>query len=109
MISTLVFSLAQTSGTATGTGSAPSYQGPIMMGLMIVMFYFLLIRPQQRQRKEMQQRIESMQAGDKVVTTAGIHGLIHNIKEKTVVIKIADSTMVEFDKTAVAHVIKKDA
>lgn len=80
-----------------------------MMGLMVVMFYFLLIRPQQRQRKEMQKRIDSLETGDKVVTTAGIHGLVHNIKEKTVVIKIADSTMVEFDKPAIATVIKKDA
>jgi preprotein translocase subunit YajC len=84
-------------------------QGFIMIGLMVVMFYFLLIRPQQRQRKEMEKRIDSMQTGDKVVTTAGIHGLVHNIKEKTVVIKIADSTMVEFDKPAIAQVIKKDA
>jgi preprotein translocase subunit YajC len=105
MTPTLFSLFAQTSGQ----GGAPGYQGLIMMGLMVVMFYFLLIRPQQRQRKELQQRIESMQAGDKVVTTAGIHGLVHNIKEKTVVIKIADSTMVEFDKTAVALVVKKDA
>ena len=103
MISTFPSILAQASGSQTG------YQGLLMMGIMIVMFYFLLIRPQQRQRKELQKRIESMQTGDKVVTTAGIHGLVHNIKEKTVVLKIADSTMVEFDKTAVAVVLKKEA
>jgi preprotein translocase subunit YajC len=103
MISTFPSILAQASG------SQPGYQGLLMMGIMIVMFYFLLIRPQQRQRKELQKRIESMQTGDKVVTTAGIHGLVHNIKEKTVVLKIADSTMVEFDKTAVAVVLKKEA
>jgi preprotein translocase subunit YajC len=108
MIHTLFTTLAQN----TGGSSAAQGQGStqlIMLGLMVVMFYFLLIRPQQRQRKEQQARMESMQTGDKVITTAGIHGLIHNIKEKTVVIKIADSTMVEFDKSAVAHVIKKDA
>lgn len=107
MIPTFVSFLAQNSGAAPASG--PGYQGIIMMGLMVVMFYFLLIRPQQRQRKELQKRIDSMETGDKVVTTAGIHGLVHNIKEKTVVIKIADSTMVEFDKPAVAVVIKKDA
>ena len=94
---------------ATGTSVASSYQPFIMMGLMVVMFYFLLIRPQQKQRKELQQRIESIQAGDKVVTSAGIHGLVHNIKEKTVVVKIADNTMVEFDKAAMAIVVKKEA
>lgn len=113
MIHNLFTIIAQGTPAAGGSTAAPAPGfGPqqiLMMVAMVVMFYFLLIRPQQRQRKELQARIDSMQAGDKVVTTAGIHGLIHNIKEKTVVIKIADSTMVEFDKTAVAHVLKKDA
>jgi preprotein translocase subunit YajC len=94
---------------AAGTTGASSFQPFIMMGLMVVMFYFLLIRPQQKQRKELQQRIDSMQTGDRVITSAGIHGLVHNIKEKTVVVKIADNTMVEFDKAAMAIVVKKDA
>ncbi len=81
----------------------------IMMGLLIVMFYFLLIRPQQRQRKEMAARIASLQTGDKVVTTAGIHGIVHNVKDSTVVVKVAEGTMLEFDKPAIASVQKKDA
>jgi preprotein translocase subunit YajC len=81
----------------------------IMMGLMIVMFYFLLIRPQQRQRKEQAARIAALQAGDKVVTTAGIHGLVHNVREHTVVVKVAEGTMIEFDKAAIATVTKKDS
>ena len=76
--------------------------------LLIVMFYFLLIRPQQKQRKEQMERINSMQNGDKVVTTAGIHGIIHNIKDKTVVVKVAEGTMIEFDKLAITTVTKKD-
>ena len=95
--------------------AAPAPQGGIlgnpliMMGLMIVMFYFLLIRPQQRQRKEQAARIAALQSGDKVVTTAGIHGLVHNVRENTVVLKVAEGTMVEFDKAAVATVTKKDS
>lgn len=81
----------------------------VMMGLMVVMFYFLLIRPQQRQRKEQAARIAALQSGDKVVTTAGIHGIVHNVREHTVVVKVADSTMIEFDKMAVATVHKKEA
>ena len=80
-----------------------------MMGLMIVMFYFLLIRPQQRQRKEQQARIAALQAGDKVVTSAGIHAIVHNVKEHTVVLKVAEGTMIEFDKLAITSVHKKDA
>jgi preprotein translocase subunit YajC len=80
----------------------------VMMGLMVVMFYFLLIRPQQRQRKEQAARIAALQTGDKVVTTAGIHGIVHHVKEQTVVVKVAEGTMIEFDKPAIAVVHKKD-
>lgn len=81
----------------------------VMLVIMIVLFYFLLIRPQQKQRKEQANRVNAMQNGDKVVTTAGIHGIVHNIKDKTVVIKVAESTMIEFDKLAVTAVTKKDS
>jgi preprotein translocase subunit YajC len=81
----------------------------VMMGLMVVMFYFLLIRPQQRQRKEQAARIAALQAGDKVVTSAGIHGIVHNVKEHTVVVKVAEGTMIEFDKMAITVVHKKDS
>jgi preprotein translocase subunit YajC len=101
---------------AAATAEAPAPNGIggllgnplVMMGLMFVMFYFLLIRPQQRQRKELAARIAGMQTGDKVVTTSGIHGIIHNVKEHTVVIKVAEGTMIEFDKPAVAVVHKKE-
>lgn len=106
MIPSFLTLIAQSTSAPPSSGGAQTF---IMMGLMLVMFYFLLIRPQQRQRKELQKRIDSMQVGDKVITTAGIHGLVHKIGEKTVTLKIADATMVEFDKPAVAHVVKKEA
>ncbi len=81
----------------------------VMMGLMIVMFYFLLIRPQQRQRKEQAARIASLEKGDKVITTAGLHGIVHNVKDKTVLVKVAEATSLEFDKAAIASVIKREA
>lgn len=96
--------LAEAAAPAGGLLGSPF----VMMGLMIVMFYFLLIRPQQRQRKEQALRIAALQAGDKVVMSAGIHGIVHNVKEHTVVIKVAEGTMIEFDKLAVANVHKKD-
>ena len=80
----------------------------VMMGLLVVMFYFLLIRPQQRQRKELEKRISALQKGDEVVTTAGIHAIVHNVKERTVVLKVAEGVLMEFDKPSVATVLKKD-
>lgn len=90
-------------------GQNPMGNTMVMMVLMVVMFYFLLIRPQQRQRKELEKRISALQKGDRVVTTAGIHAFVHNVGEKTVTLKVAEGVLVEFDKPAVATVIKKES
>jgi preprotein translocase subunit YajC len=79
-----------------------------MIVIMIVMFYFLLIRPQQRQRKEQAARIAALKNGDKVITTAGLHGLVHNVKDTTVMVKVAEGTILEFDKPAIASVSRKE-
>lgn len=79
-----------------------------MIVIMIVMFYFLLIRPQQRQRKEQAARIAALKNGDKVITTAGLHGIVHNVKDATVMVKVAEGTILEFDKPAIATVTKKE-
>lgn len=83
--------------------------GMMLPILMIVMFYFLLIRPQQRQRKEQAARIAALKNGDKVITTAGLHGTVHNVKETTVMVKVAEGTNLEFDKAAIASVTKKES
>lgn len=108
MIPTLVLAQSQTPPPGGLLGSTLVDSQLVMMGLMIVMFYFLLIRPQQRQRKEQAARIAALQTGDKVVTTAGIHGIVHHVKDQTVVVKVAEGTMIEFDKPAIAAVHKKD-
>jgi preprotein translocase subunit YajC len=71
-----------------------------------VIFYFLLIRPQQKQRKEQQKLIAALKTGDKVVTSSGIYGLISNVKETTVQLKIAENVKIDIDKAAIASVIK---
>ena len=110
MTMTTILSIFLADAAAPAGGGGSILGNPLfMIVLFIVMFYFLIIRPQQRQRKELQARIESLQTGDKVVTTTGIHGIVHSIRDHTVVIKIAEGTMVEFDKPAVAVVHKKDA
>lgn len=73
---------------------------------IFVIFYFLLIRPQQKKAKEHQKLVESIKTGDQVVTSAGIHGTVTNVKEKTFIIKIADNVKVEFDRGSVAAVEK---
>ena len=95
---------------AAPSGPASLFTNPLVFPvIMFVMIYFLIIRPQQRQRKEQATRVAALASGDRVITSAGIHGIVHNVKEKTVVIKVAEGTMIEFDKPAVATVVKKDA
>lgn len=90
-------------------GTAPSPWMQYMPLLFIgVIFYFLLIRPQQKQRRDHQSLLASLKTGDKVVTSAGIHGIIANIKEKTFLVKVADNVKVEVDKAAIAAVLEKE-
>ena len=73
---------------------------------MIIIFYFLLIRPQQKRQKEHQRLLSSLKTGDKVVTSAGIHGLIANVKDSTVLLKVADNVKIEVDKSAISNVTR---
>jgi preprotein translocase subunit YajC len=93
--------------------AAPAQPNPIAQFAPLifigVIFYFLLIRPQQKQRKEQQKLIEALKTGDKVVTSSGIHGMISNVKERTVLLKVADNVKIEIDKAAVATVVARSA
>lgn len=76
---------------------------------IFMMMYFLLIRPQQKQRKELQARIESLRKGDRVVTAGGIHAYVHHISERTVTLKLSEGVFVPFEKTAIQSVSKSSA
>ena len=110
---TMVFSATLfllSDAAASGASPAPSPIAQFAPLIFIgVIFYFLLIRPQQKQRKEQQKLIEALKSGDKVVTSAGIHGLIANVKEKTVLLKVADNVKIEIDKAAVATVLERSS
>jgi len=108
---TLIHSLFSSSLLAADASPQQNFLGnpTVFMVGIVVMFYFLAIRPQQKQRKEQAARIASLQNGDKVVTAAGIHGIVHNVKEHTVMVKVAEGIMIEFDKLAITIVVKKDS
>lgn len=93
----LFLSMAQ----AAPAGTPPAWIQYAPLLFIGVIFYFLLIRPQQKQRKEHQALITALKTGDKVVTSGGIHGMISNVKESTFLVKIADNVKIEVDKAAV--------
>lgn len=79
----------------------------VMMVVMFAVMYFAMIRPQKRQRQEHEARIAALKTGDKIVTNGGIYGTITNVKNTTVILKIADNVRIELDKTCVASVVSK--
>ncbi|MFK7911849.1 MAG: preprotein translocase subunit YajC [Akkermansiaceae bacterium] len=77
----------------------------IMMILMFVIFWVILIRPQQKQRKELAAKQSALKKGDKVITIGGMHAIVNAVSDKTISLKLAEGTFVKYDKTAVATVI----
>jgi len=72
------------------------------MLLIIAVFYMLLIRPQQKRQRELQQTISQLKAGDRIVTTGGIIGTITTIRDTRLLIRSADKSILEIARTAVA-------
>lgn len=83
-------------------------QSIIMFVLMIAIFYFLLIRPQQKRQKQIQQMQASLEKGDKVVTIGGLHGFIDSLEVDTVVIRCGDGSKLTYDRSAIREVLEKN-
>ena len=69
-------------------------------------FYFLLIRPQQRQKRERERMLTAVKRGDRVVTTSGLHGTVLGLAEQTVTLRVADGVRLEFDRSAIGRVVE---
>ena len=105
-----MISLSDLSLLAEDAATPPAGGGTQMMVMMVLMFammYFLIIRPQRRQRQEHEARIRALKSGDKVVTSGGIYGLITNVKDATIILKVAESVRIEVDKASIATVLSK--
>ena len=79
----------------------------VPMILIFGIFYFLVIMPEKKKQKSHQELLKSLTKNDEVVTAAGIHGVVVNVKEKTVVLRLDENCRVEFDKEAILVVSKK--
>ena len=75
--------------------------------LIFVVFYFLLIKPQQKERKRHEEMVKALAKNDEVVTSGGIHGTIVNVKETSVVLRVDENAKMEVDKFAIAYTVKK--
>ena len=73
----------------------------VFLGLMIVVFYFFMIRPQAKKAKQQKTFLSDLQKGDKVVTTGGIYGKVIELKETTVLLQVDDNVKIRVDKAAI--------
>ncbi len=79
-----------------------------MIAVMFAIIYFFMIRPEQKKQKERLEMLKNIKKGDKVLTSAGILGVVGNIKENTVMVKIGENSVVEFTKSAISAVINEN-
>lgn len=79
-----------------------------MMLIMFAIIYFLMIRPEQKKQKKRREMLSELKKGDRVVTAGGIHGTVGNVKEDSIMVKVADNVVLEFAKASVTSVLNKD-
>jgi preprotein translocase subunit YajC len=96
-------------GGPGGQGQGPGGMGQMLVPMLLIfgIFYFMLIRPQQRKEKERKAMIADLKTGERVLFSGGIMGTIANVKEHTFVIKIADGVKIEVARGAVSRVLQK--
>lgn len=90
-----------------GQGGGEIYSTLIMFGLIIAIFYFMIIRPQQKRQKEREALLGQIKKGDKVITAGGIHGDVVGLEEKTLLIEIADKVKVKVERNSISVVNKQ--
>ena len=78
----------------------------IMFGAIFAIFYFMIIRPQQKRAKEREKLLSNIEKGDKIVTSGGVHGTIVGLEDKTALIEIAPNVKIKIERSAIGSVIK---
>jgi preprotein translocase subunit YajC len=106
-MNSFVFSLLLGAPQGGGTGGPGSLISTFLPFILIIgIFYFLIIRPQNKKQKETQKMLSALKKGDKIVTIGGIHGVISTVRESSVVVKVDDNTKVEFSRSAISTVVE---
>jgi preprotein translocase subunit YajC len=89
-----------------GGGGSQLMPTLVMFGAMFAIFYFLMIRPQQKQKQDRERMLSAIKRGDKVVTTSGMFGTVTNLTDKTITLRVADQVKLEFERGAIGRVVE---
>lgn len=95
-------------GTPPGGPCAIDNNMLLFVGVGFALMYFLMIRPENKRRKQQQDMLAAIKVGDRVVTLGGMHGVVAALDDKTVALRV-DNTKMTFDRTAIARVVRDDA
>ena len=107
MISTAYAMGGQGAPGAQGTGGFGDWSFIIMMVVIFGIFYFLMIRPQQKKQKELKAMLDNLAYGDTVMTTGGIHGKVTGLADAVVTLEIADKVRIKIARSAIGAVLQK--
>jgi preprotein translocase subunit YajC len=108
IIANLPLLMGQPAGGGSGQGGSGSMLTMLAtFALIIVIFYFLIIRPQRKKQRDTQNMLANIRKGDRVATVGGIRGTVHAVKESSVVLKVDDNTKIEFNKNAISAVLER--
>lgn len=105
------FDMITAAHAATTTAQGPHQQGfgslIMIFAIMMIFFYFILWRPQNKRAKEQRELLASMNKGDEVLTTSGIYGKITRLADDVVVLTIADNVEIKIQKTSIVSILPK--
>jgi preprotein translocase subunit YajC len=93
-------------GGAGAPGGSGGFASFIPLILMFVIFYFLLIRPQQKKTKEHRQMIDNLKTGDRIITSGGLHGRITGVSESALTVEIAEKVRVKVNRSSVSALMQ---
>ena len=103
----LALGMGQTASDGTASTGGSMFSTLITFAVIILIFYFLIIRPQRKRDKEAKAMLSAIKKGDKIVTIGGIRGTVAVVKDSTVIVKVDDNTRIEFSKNAISSVLNK--
>lgn len=103
----LLMAPATQGAAAEGAAGGQLVMTFVTFGLVFLIFWLLIIRPQNKKQKETKAMLDALKKGDRIVTIGGIRGTIHSIKEDSVIVRVDDTTKMEFSRSAISSVLER--
>ena len=101
-MTTLAYAEIPASAPAAQSSSAPSFMNFVPIIGMLAIFYFFMIRPQQKRSNEHKKMLEALKKDDKVITSGGVYGTVMSVGDKTLELKIADNVKIKVSKSSIS-------